>query len=567
MFIRVNKTPNSPRKAVQIIKSVRNGHKVSSKILHHIGIANDEIEVEKLKKIAYEWIAKIKLEEEAKSSRQSLFEPPTTGEFAERLKKRAEENKKGRPQTKKITDIIPPSQVTLDEIVEGKRIVEGVEEIAGHVYKSLGFSNILKSKKFNEILRSVVLGRLVQPYSKRKLQKILTQKFDRTHSLDAIYRIMDKLFPEIDQVKQKVFTATQSLIPETLQVILFDVTTLFFESTEVDELRKFGYSKDCKFNNTQIVLALATNSDGLPLGYELFTGNKAEVKILIEILEKWKKLFKLEKAIFVGDRAMFSDENLALLEKNGYNYVIAAKLRSLPKYLKNEILDEKNYQEAVVKEEIARVGEFTYRDRKIIASYKASRALRDQKQREKLVEKIKKLIGDTGCPTTKLIKNNGLKKYTLTKDSKTVLDETKIQADSSWDGMHGVITNLKNESPKQILSRYARLWVIEESFRVNKSNLKMRPIYHWKPQRIAAHIAICYMTFSVLRHMQYRITLTQKISATDIIDTLLDVQASIYVHKKTSHRYRLPGVVSHNAAKIYKAFGLIRSRDASIYEP
>jgi hypothetical protein len=109
------------------------------------------------------------------------------------------------------------------------------------------------------------------------------------------------------------------------------------------------------------------------------------------------------------------------------------------------------------------------------------------------------------------------------------------------------------------------LWVIEESFRINKHTLEMRPIFHWAPPRIHTHIAICYMTFSVLRHLQYRINLTQKISIDTVLDELMNVEASIYVHKKTKDRYRVPGCYSNNARKIYKAFELERSLDATIY--
>ncbi len=108
-------------------------------------------------------------------------------------------------------------------------------------------------------------------------------------------------------------------------MLLFDVTTLYFESITIDELRKYGYSKDHRFNTTQLVLALATNVDGLPIGYELFEGNKAEVSTLIDSIKSWKKIFNIDSVCFVGDRAMMSKSNLSLLEKNNYNYIIALK--------------------------------------------------------------------------------------------------------------------------------------------------------------------------------------------------------------------------------------------------
>jgi transposase len=147
------------------------------------------------------------------------------------------------------------------------------------------------------------------------------------------------------------------------------------------------------------------------------------------------------------------------------------------------------------------------------------------------------------------------------------LDPLKIAKAAQWEGLHGIITNIRDESAESLIARYARLWVIEESFRINKHTLAMRPIFHFKPERVHAHIAICYMTFSVLRHLQYRVNLTQKISIDSILDELLNVQASIHVHKKTNDKYRVPGYLTHNARKIHKAFELERSEDACVYWP
>jgi transposase len=182
-------------------------------------------------------------------------------------------------------------------------------------------------------------------------------------------------------------------------------------------------------------------------------------------------------------------------------------------------------------------------------------------KRNKALEKIKKRIGDKGN-TSKLITNAAVVKYTESDKSETSVSNDKISADEDWDGLHGVITNLKDLDHATILSRYRRLWVIEESFRLNKHTLSMRPIYHWKQERIESHIALCYMAFALLRHLQYRVNLTQKISVNVIIKELLKVQSSTLQHKKTGDLYRLPGKFSNEARKIYKTFNLTRKMDA-----
>jgi len=560
MFVRVKTTPNSPRKSVQIVESQRKGGKISQKIVRHVGIAMDEREEKKLRDLAIEIIAKLEHEKANESPQLSLFEPASEEELKSYIAKTP-----GRPKRKKIEEILPTNQVTLDDIIEKSRVIEGVHEVAGSVYDSL-YNGAIKGKRHGAILKDLVLARLVSPCSKHKSQKILLNQFNIHHDLDAIYRVMDKVHDNIGDIKRTTFNATQSLFPDGVDLLLFDVTTLYFESTEVDELRKYGYSKDHRFNTTQLVLALATNSDGLPVGYELFEGNKAEVKTLVAAIDLWSNLFSIGNVCFVGDRAMMSKDNLSLLEQRGYKYIIAAKLRSLPKKVKEEVLAEENYRPTIMNEELAWVGEFEYNGQRVIASYKKRRALKDAKDRQRVIDKIEKRLS-ANSDTQNLITNNGVKKYTKTTDSITLLDENKISADAQWDGLHGVITNIYDDNPTSIIARYARLWKIEESFRVNKHTLKMRPIFHWKPERIKAHIAICYMAFTVLRHLQYNVELRQKISIETIIDELMMVQSSIYMHKQTKDLYRVPGAFSNTAKKIYKALDVERSLDAEIHLP
>lgn len=554
MFIRVTSTPNSPRKSVKVVESIREGFKVKQVMLHHVGIASTEAEIAKLKQLGNEFIAHEQLKREQETGQLSFFEVETP---KERLQLIEEAKKRGRKPLTRLVDISEGEMVNIKDLVEEQRVIDGIHDIGGHVFEQLGYNNILPRKRDKELLRDIVLMRVANPGSKYKAQRLLANRFSRTHDLDAIYRMMDKIHPKIGEIKTKTFQRAQKLIPETIDILFFDCTTLYFESTETDDLRRFGYSKDHRFNTTQVVLALATNSDGLPLGYELFEGNKAEVGTLIACLESWQKLFNIGSVCFVADRAMMSDDNLNMLEAKGYQYVVAAKLRGMTKQLKEEILSEKNYQTALIGEELSWIGEFSHKKRRLIVSYKGTRAKRDAIQREQIVNKITKTLGAEGN-TQKLITNHGVKKFTKTEQSKTILDENKIALDAAWDGLHGVITNITDKKPTEVLGRYARLWKIEESFRLNKHTLSMRPIYHFKTERIHAHIAICYMGFTVLRHMEYIIGLTQKLSPQVILEELMEVQASILIDTSTCKRYRLPSRFSHNASKIYRAFNIIK---------
>ena len=228
--------------------------------------------------------------------------------------------------------------------------------------------------------------------------------------------------------------------------------------------------------------------------------------------------------------------------------------------------------------------------RRVIVTYSSKRAHKDQADRQALIDKLNAKLGKTHKPSInpetgeiignitgeikaksanarKLITNSGYLKYTEQSDSGGVfvLDEDKVQNDAAWDGLHAIVTTDRTSSSAQLLTRYRRLWVIEDSFRLMKHNLAIRPIYHFKPERIKAHIGICYLAFALIRHAQQRIKLAQKAMSTeDIRRALHSVQATVLEHKKTKAKYRLPSAFSQDAARIYKAFGIQRDLDASV---
>ena len=151
------------------------------------------------------------------------------------------------------------------------------------------------------------------------------------------------------------------------------------------------------------------------------------------------------------------------------------------------------------------------------------------------------------------------------KSNNSYIDADKVEQDALWDALHGIITNDKTILPQEAIAKYARLWVIEAQFRINKHNLQMRPIFHWNIARIEAHIAMCYMGFALLKTIEYKVALTQKISETNIVELLISVQASILRHTKTGDLYRLTSVIKNEARKIYKCFNLKRSDYVEIY--
>ena len=339
MFIRVKPISNSSRKRVQICSCHRVGGKVKQKVVQHVGIAENDSHLEELKQLAEALKSKIKEEQEGPYLFDSL--PDNTSEIAV--------SKAPIPQRSQELDSDP--LVDIRNLKEESRVVDGFHDIFGVLFNQLGFHKILK-KQQGDVLRDVILARIANPSSKMATQHILAADFGKTIDLDRIYRMMDNLLEQKEVVQRAIFSATEQLCFGRVDLLLFDVTTLYFESVEADELRSFGYSKDQQFQSVQVVLALATAQNGLPVGYRLFPGNTAEVSTLIECLNEWKKTLPIGKIRLVADRAMMSEANLLDLEANHVEYIVAAKLKKQPQEIRNKILSTPKDKSGVVLDEI-----------------------------------------------------------------------------------------------------------------------------------------------------------------------------------------------------------------------
>ena len=550
-----------------MVESSRTGGKVSQRIVRHIGIALDEQEETKLRAMAQEFISRTLTE---RLNDGALFD--TELQAVRQV---------GRPRRQTLASVAPPDQVRLSDVVEVARRVEGPHEVLGHLFDYLHFDKIL-GPSGTAMLRDLVIARVMAPGSKRDSAAQLDAHYGRTYPLDRLYRMMDALHERLDRLKKIVLEATVSLSGGSVQVMLFDITTLYFESVDADTLRRFGYSKDQKYHCTQVVLALATDSDGLPIGYELFPGNTAEVNTLLACMKDWQRTLQVERVSFVADRALCSQANLAALEAAPWSYVVAMPLRRRLKEAEQaQVLNTALAAPCEVEGDLVWVREFTWQGRRLIVTYSSQRAHKDRTDRQALLDRLVAKLGpgDKPDPATgeikpakpnakKLITNAGYLRYiepATGGGGAFVLDEDRIAHDAAWDGLHAIVTNDHTSSAKELLSRYRRLWVIEESFRTLKNGLAVRPIYHFKPERIAAHIGLCYLAFALSRHAQQRIKLAQgAISLERIRAALHGVQASIVQHKTTQAKYRLPSAFSHEASRIYKAFAIKRNLDVQI---
>ncbi len=524
MFARIRRNSGTKRCSIIVCHNVRRGDKIRQITAKTFGHSAKEAELEPLMAQANHWIRNFG----AQWLQQTL-----SVRKASNMKK----------------------QISLFNLREQSRINVGIEDIFGKLYNELGFQNLLSSTH-QKTLRKVLFARIFEPGSKRRLSFVAEKHLADELPLDRIYRMMDALIKKSIDIQQIVFAATQTVLNGKISLVLFDVTTLSFETLTEDELRTFGFSKDFKFNTTQVVLALATTQEGLPVGFRLFPGNTAETKTLLESINSWRQYIPIEDITVIGDRAMMSDTNLTQLESAHCDYIIAFPLRKLSKVQQAIVLDRSKYDPITTDDEISCYYTLEVDGRYLCVSYSEKRALKDQKDRERLVKKLRSKL-ETCKNVKRLVNTKGYLKYTaITGQAIASINEEKIAEDAKWDGLHGVMSN-KIFSGIDVYGKYRRLWVIEESFRINKHNLKMRPIYHFTPKRIQAHILLCYMEFALLRHIQFKLyKANQPMSVDRIVEAIRDIQASILVDITDDRKYRLPSAINGDAEIIYKIFGL-----------
>ena len=468
-FVRVKTTPNSPRKSVQLVESVRAGKTVRQKIVRHIGSAMDEDELVKLKDLAE--VVKAKLQADIQPE---LFPPEDVAEQVSAARRQQDD---------------APVRVDLKQLKETQRIVSGIHAVYGTVYEDLGLSRLLPAWRYrasNRALCHSVMARLANPTSKRAGVRALEEDFGVQVSLPQVYRMMDLLDDKrIERLNTRAGQQARALLGGPLRVVFFDCTTLYFESFSEDALKQPGYSKDAKFKECQVLLALALTDTGLPVCYRVLPGATFEGHSLIPVVEALQKDYDVKEAVVVADRGMLSEANLQSLEDAGLFYIVGARLNALPRDLQTQVLDERRY-ETLKKADGVRVLDLAHESRRLVVGFSPVRAEKDRHDRDKALHKLRKKLARSQNPKD-LLNNYGYKKY-LQVDGKTTLtvNQDKITEAARWDGLHGVITNLPQSTDNAtVLSRYRGLWQVEDTFRVSKHDLKIRPVYHWTPHASA----------------------------------------------------------------------------------
>lgn len=456
--IRTTKTA-SEATAVQIVKYVDR----KTIIVNHLGSAHTTEDIQSLKNIAADWI-----EKETKQS--SLF--PSIS--------------------------IKNSLITLDRLeyigVRFTFIYEVLHKILDR-FKFFSFNN--------QLLNDLVIIRLIEPASKLRSLELMQEYFGISHRRQSFYEALPRLVKLKNRVEKLVTKIAIEEFGFNFSLVFYDVTTLYFESFEADELRKNGFSKDNKLNQPQIVIGLMVNGLGFPVAYEIFEGNKFEGHTMIPVIHEFQKKHDVKTLTVVVDSAMLSLDNIEALKQNNLSYIVGARIANLSISKIKEISLFLNQKDCASIRTQTKHGT-------LIGDFSAKRYRKDKNEMEKQIKKAEAYLKKpSDIKRTKFLKNLYKGKYALNTELK---EKTEMLL-----GIKGYYTNLNSEVANQtIIDRYHQLWHVEQAFRIAKNDLQTRPIFHFKQDAIKTHILICFMALAVSKYIEIKTGLSIRAAITSL---------------------------------------------------
>lgn len=406
----------------------------------------------------------------------------------------------------------------------------GLELLLGKIFDEIGFNKIK-----DEVFRQLVIYRIAFPKSKLKTTEYLYRYQHIDWNEDMLYRYLDKLhFKQKETVQKISFEHTLKILGSDISMVFYDVTTLYFEIDYEDELRKTGFSKEGKHQNPQIVLGLLVSKNGYPLAYDIFEGNKFEGHTMLPVIESFKEKYGLKNLVIIADSGLMSNTNIEQLQQKHYDFIIGARIKNETKVIQNKILalQLNNGENACIAKG----------DLKLIITYSDSRAKKDSYNRDKGIRRLEKQI-ERGRLTKAALNKRGYNKFLKMNGEITVsMDSEKIKEDQRWDGLKGYITNTRLPS-NAIIESYQHLWQIEKAFRISKTDLKIRPVYHRLPHRIEAHICISFVAYKIYKELERQLKEKKSsisiTTAIEIAENIFQIQIELPITKEKVTRILL----------------------------
>jgi len=467
-MFKVRKTKTgSGNVAVQIVN--RFGHQ--TKIIKHVGSAKNEAELGKLLELGRNLAFKM-------SSNETLF---------------PEMYEEEKSQLVNINNL----QVLPDH----KHMF--AYEFLSYFYKLSGFDKLGLA-----IFKHLVFARIIKPSSKIESLRFLKKNFGIRYGHSSLYSELLKINGIKDKIEAVSINYARKNLSFDFTLVFFDVTTLYFETfkEDGDDFRKPGFSKDGKHQQPQVLVGLVVTKEGFPISIETFEGNTFEGHTMLPVILNLKKKYSIENLTIVADAGMLSFNNMEVLQKHGLQYVVGARIGGIKETVIKDISKNIDKQENYIVEAKTKYG-------RLLVDYSKKRASKDKSDREKQIRKAEFQIIN-GNPIVKRIRF--LKEETKTKYK---LNQSLIDKDMVLDGLKGYYTNTNEMDTRLLINRYKDLWHVEKAFRIAKSDLLARPMFHHKKENVKAHILIVFVSLAIAKIIEFE----TKLSIKKVVEQIWDI--------------------------------------------
>lgn len=459
----------------------------------------------------------------------------------------------------------------------------GPIRVARQIWEELGLPDLIaagaQTFAVEEALFRLVANRLVDPRSKLATvdwQETVAWPRPGTFSYQQFLRAMDVLQAHKEPVESGLFGRVRDLFSVPLRIVWYDLTSSYFEGDGVCALGAYGYSRDHRSDRTQVVIGLALTQEGLPVAHDLFAGNTADVSTVKQMATKLRDRFGFTDAVVVGDRGLLSAENAAALEELGMRYVLALRARQhaqVPTVVAAAVAQGLSRPRAVDApwsvREVAPIDGVRH-----VVVYSAFRAAHDRvvrthrlKATRDALARLRTQVNDGAVRAVRVVTTRATRILSPSKVSRFFrwelvdgrftfrLDRHLYQTQRRLDGIYVLVSNAPDLRMDEIVAAYRQLIAVEDAFRMLKSLMKLRPIYHWTQRRVEAHVFICVLAYLLATALEHRLARAGvPMTAARALDALATVQA-------VEHRWGEATVTqvtrpSPQAAAILKALGL-----------
>lgn len=392
----------------------------------------------------------------------------------------------------------------------------------------------------HKLLLDLVIMRVFEPASKLRSIMLIEEYFGIKHRRQNYYNYASEWLSLKDKAENIVLNFAKKHYSFEFDLLFYDVTTLYFEAFEEDDLRKNGFSKDNKHQQPQILVALMVSKEGFPIAYEIFPGNTFEGHTIVPVIKRFINKNKVETFTVVADAAMISDDNIKNLKEEKIHYIVGARLGNLSYDLINKI-------DKIISRKDGENIRIETNKGFLVCSYSSTRYRKDKYEMEKQIEKAKHVVKNPS-------KSKKLK-FTKSDGQKLELNQKLINKTKKLLGLKGYYTDLEERlvTNEVIIERYHELYRIEQAFRIVKSDLQTRPIFHFKEEPLKLHLLICFMALVISKHIE----LESGISIKKFICECKKVTDARLLNHITGKEVRIRAMLTPTLAEILPKFKLL----------